>query len=115
MDNKQLALEIAKAIDDKKGLDIQVIDVESLCSFADYFVIAHGGSERQVKGLAENVEDALEKHHVFKKNKEGKENSGWILLDYGDVIVHLFSEEKRRHFNIENLWSDGQFIAFDEA
>lgn len=113
MDSRQIALKAASVLDSKKALDVTVIDIAEKSSFADYFVIASGASERQVGTLSEEVEDRLEKEGVPVKSVEGKQNSGWILIDFGDVIVNLFSTEQREHYNIEKIWSDCPFIDFE--
>jgi len=110
MENKDLALLIAEAIDDKMGADIKVIKVDEICAFADYFVIASGASDRQVGAIAESAQDKMQEAGQEIKNREGKDSSGWILLDFGDIVVHIFSAEKRAHFNIEKLWNDGTYI-----
>lgn len=111
--NKQIAIEIAKIIDNKKGKDITILDVHNISNFTDYFVIAHGTSVRQVKALAEEIEDKLAEKNYILNHKEGMESMNWILLDYTDVIVHLFLEEDRYTYNIEKLWSDAEIIDFD--
>lgn len=115
MVNKENAIKAAEMIDGKKGKDIVILDVSHNSSFTDFFVIAHASSDRQLKTLAEEVEKGLEENDFPLLHKEGKENSGWILLDFGDLIVHLFLEEKRQHYNIEKLWNDGERILFEET
>lgn len=115
MVNKEHALKAASIIDGKKGKDIVILDVSDNSSFTDFFVIAHGTSERQLKTLAEEVEKGLEENNFPLYHKEGKETSGWILLDFGDIIVHLFLEERRHHYNIEKLWNDCEMIPYEGA
>ena len=114
MEPKELALKVAKLLDDKKAQDVTVIDIGLKASFADYFIIASGGSERQMSALVDNVEDMLEPLGVFPKSIEGKRTSGWTLMDYGDVIVHIFNEETREFYGIENLWADAQVVDISE-
>jgi len=106
MDNKELAMLAAKTLSDKKALDIMVIDIQNKASFADYFVICSGTSERQVNTLVDYVEDALYNAGLELKSVEGKNNSGWVLMDFGDIIVNLFTQDMRERYNIEKVWGD---------
>lgn len=106
MDNREIAILAARAMDARKGEDIVVLDVSQRASFADYLIIGSGTNDRQVAAICDEVEDRLAKEGIFVKRVEGKGNTGWILMDYGDVIVNVFTEEKRTHYNIERLWSD---------
>ena len=101
---------IAKTLNDKKGIDVAIIDISPKASFADYFVIASGGSDRQVAALVENVEDLMEPQGVFPKSVEGRKSSGWILMDYGDVFVNIMSIEMRERYNLEKVWGDCEII-----
>ena len=103
---KKMALDIAKLLDEKKAMDVAVIDISPKASFADYFVMASAGSERQLDALVDNVEDALEPQKIFPKSVEGKRSSGWILMDYGDVVINVMSVEMREKYNIERIWGD---------
>ena len=100
------AEEIAKVLSDKKGIDVAVIDISPKASFADFFVLASGGSDRQVAALVESVEDLMEPQGVFPKSVEGRKTSGWILMDYGDVVVNVMTPEMREKYNIERIWGD---------
>ncbi len=115
MSIRKNAIRAAKQIDEKKGKDIVILDVSEISSFADYFVISHGTSDRQLKALSEEVEKGMSEANIKLYHKEGTEKSGWILLDYGDIIVHLFLEEQRQHYNIEKLWNDGVYISFESS
>ena len=101
-----MALDIAKLLDEKKAMDVAVIDISPKASFADYFVMASAGSERQLDALVDNVEDALEPQKIFPKSVEGKRSSGWILMDYGDVVINVMTVEMREKYNIERIWGD---------
>ena len=101
---KKMALDIAKLLDEKKAMDVAVIDISPKASFADYFVMASAGSERQLDALVDNVEDALEPQKIFPKSVEGKRSSGWILMDYGDVVINVMTVEMREKYNIERIW-----------
>ncbi len=114
MNNKDIALKAAAVLMNKKALDVVIIDITEKSSFADYFVIASGGSERQVGTLADEIEDQFAKEGILTRNVEGKKTSGWILLDYGDVIVNIFTVEQRDRYNIEKVWSDCSIITIDE-
>lgn len=110
MDNREMALQAGQILDSKKALDVTVIDIKEKSSFADYFVVASGASERQVGTLAEELEERFSGEGIEPKSIEGKRNSGWILMDYGDVIINLFTQEQRERYNIEKIWSDCPFI-----
>ena len=103
---KKMALDIAKLLDEKKAMDVAVIDISPKASFADYFVMASAGSERQLDALVDNVEDALEPQKIFPTSVEGKRSSGWILMDYGDVVINVMTVEMREKYNIERIWGD---------
>lgn len=113
MDNKSFALLAAKTLDNKKATDIVVIDIKEKSSFADYLIIASGNSERQVNTLVDEVEDQFAKEGLFVKNVEGKQNSGWVLMDFGDIIVNVFTKETREKYNIEKVWGDCTFLDVD--
>lgn len=106
MEPKELALKVAKLLDDKKAQDVTVIDIGLKASFADYFIIASGGSERQMSALVDNVEDMLEPMGVFPKSIEGKRTSGWTLMDYGDVVINVMTVDMRQKYNLERIWGD---------
>ena len=103
---KKMALDIAKLLDEKKAMDVAVIDISPKASVADYFVMASAGSERQLDALVDNVEDALEPQKIFPKSVEGKRSSGWILMDYGDVVINVMTVEMREKYTIERIWGD---------
>ncbi len=103
-------MEAAAILDAKKAVDITVIDISKISGFADYFVIATGNSERQVGTLSDEVEEKLEATGATLKNIEGKNGSGWILMDFGDVIVNIFTPEQRERYGIEKIWGDCEFI-----
>ena len=114
MEIKEMAMIAAKAIDDKKDQDITIIDIASKAAFADYMILASGGSDRQVKALCDEVEDKLAEAGVFVKNIEGKNGSGWILMDYGDIIVNLLTLDLREKYNIEKVWADCEFLNLED-
>ena len=106
MEPKELSLKVAKLLDDRKAIDVTVIDISPKSSFADYFVMASAGSDRQMGALVDNVEDMLEPAGIFPKSVEGKKSSGWILMDYGDVVINVMTAEMREKYNIERIWGD---------
>ncbi len=106
MEPKELSLKVAKLLDDRKAIDVTVIDISPNASFADYFVMASAGSDRQMGALVDNVEDMLEPAGIFPKSVEGKKSSGWILMDYGDVVINVMTAEMREKYNIERIWGD---------
>ena len=93
-----------EAASDKQAVDIVLLDAQGVCSFADYFVICSGESERQVKTIYEEVEHALKKDGVRPHHREGTLGSGWLLLDFGDVIVHIFATFEREYYQLDKLW-----------
>ncbi len=98
----------AKALCERKGEDIKVIKIKDISSIADYFVIATGSSNTHVRSLADNVEFRLDHEGIGVSHIEGYRSDSWILLDYVDVIVHVFSEEAREYYSLERLWQDGE-------
>ena len=116
MDQREIALAAAKALDDKRGKDIVALKVDEMTVITDYMVIASGRSVPQVKALAEQVEEELAKHDVFARRREGVGEGRWCVLDYGDVMVHIFHEQDREYYQLERLWSNGTNeieLAFD--
>lgn len=110
MEPRELAMKIAEHIEQKKGEDVTVIDISSKASFADYFVLASVGSDRQMSAIVDTIEDLLEPEGIFHKSVEGKKTSGWILMDYGDVVVNVMTREMRVRYNIEKIWGDCEAI-----
>ena len=107
MDQKAIALAAAKALDAKRGKDIVVLKVDEMTVITDYMVIATGRSVPQVKALAENEEEELAKLDLFARRREGGNEGHWCILDYGDVMVHIFHEQDREYYQLERLWSNG--------
>ena len=98
------------ALEDKKGESVTVIDISDISVMADYFIIANGNSDSQVNALIESVQEKMEKAGYSIKQQEGGRNGSWILLDYGDVIVHIFDKENRSFYNLERIWNDGKIV-----
>lgn len=111
---KMMAQIACKAIDDKKGQDIKIIDIHNVSVIVDYFVIASGTNSNQVQAIVDNVEEQLGRAGFEAKQIEGNRNSSWILMDYGDVIVHVFDEENRLFYDLERIWRDGKVLEMDE-
>ena len=104
------ALEIARrAVDsavDRQAEDIVLLDLKPVVDFVDYFVVCSGGTARQVKAIADAIDESQYKEGVRARVREGDADSGWILIDYGDVIVHIFGPEEREYYRLERLWTD---------
>jgi ribosome-associated protein len=101
-----IARKAVEAANDKQATDILLLDMRGVCSFADYFVIITGESSRQIKAINGEVEHALKKKDISIHHREGDSDSGWILLDFGDVIVHIFAQVERQYYQLEKLWSN---------
>lgn len=110
MESKELAIELARALDSKKGRDIKIIRVYDLTTVTDYFVIASGTSTTQVAALADEADFQLGRKGVQVLHTEGHDGKRWILLDYGSVIVHVFTEEAHAFYDLEHLWADGEVL-----
>ena len=115
MTSYDTAIAAAKAISGKIGLDIQVIEITDISVLADYMVIATGNSSTHVKALADEVEYQLDKAGVSVSHIEGYRSNSWILLDYIDVIVHVFSDEAREFYDLDRLWADGKFVDLSDV
>lgn len=117
-DRMNQALEMARvayqALDEKKGEDIRVIDISGISVIGDYFVITNGTSDSQVRALVDNVEEKMHKAGYELKEQEGNNSGTWVLLDYGDIIIHIFDRENRPFYNLERIWSDGKDIEMNE-
>ena len=98
------------ALEDKKAEDITVIDITGVSSIADYFIIANGTNQNQLTAMQDAVDEAMYKAGLHEKQIEGNNQSTWILMDYQDIIVHLFSKEDRLFYDLERIWKDGKVI-----
>ncbi len=105
---------IVSVLDSKKAVDIKTIDIQDLSILSDYFVVCSGTSSTQVKALADEVEDQLAALGIEPKRVEGYQTATWILLDYYEVIVHIFFTETRDFYQLERLWADGKQLDLDE-
>ncbi len=115
--SKQLAVEVCKAIADKRGKDIIALYVREKTELCDYFVIASGSNAPQIKAMGERVEELVERElGVVPTRTEGVRDGRWAVVDYGDVIVHIFNDETRLFYHLERLWTDGENLQrFDES
>ncbi|MEE1242381.1 ribosome silencing factor [Frisingicoccus sp.] len=112
--SKEMTSLAIKALEDKKGNDIQVIDIREVSVIADYFIIASGSNQNQVQALADNVEETLGRAGYEPRQTEGYGTATWILMDYNDIIVHIFSEEERLFYDLERIWRDGKTVNIEE-
>jgi len=110
MESKDLMKLAYEALEEKKGERITVIDISSVSSFADYFIITNGNSDTQMRALMDEVDERLEKSGATIIQKEGTHKGDWILMDYGDVIVHIFNKDSRSFYNLERIWQDGTIV-----
>ncbi len=111
---KEMAKLAYEALSDKKAEDIKIINIEEVSVLADYFIIASGTNRNQVQALADNVEEELHKAGYPVKQTEGYRSANWILLDFGDIIVHVFDSENRVFYDLERIWRDGKDISIDD-
>ena len=103
-----------QALDEKKGEDIKIINLEGISVLADYFIIANGTNSSQVQALVDNVEEELHKAGYSLKQREGYSNGNWVLLDFGDLIVHIFDRENRLFYDLERIWRDGKPVTKED-
>lgn len=104
----KISIEASQA---KKGEDLIVLDLRGISSFTDFFVIMHGNSPRQNTALYESVEQELKKENIKPLSIEGKKHTAWVLMDYGNFIVHVFSKEAREYYSLEKLWGDASKLS----
>ena len=112
-DSRDLARLAAQAASSKQGQDIVILDVRDLIAITDYFVIASGSSERQIATIAEDVERQLTAEAGKPVRREGESGARWLLLDYVDFVVHVFHEEEREYYRLENLWRDAPVVEWE--
>jgi ribosome-associated protein len=97
-------------LEDKKGEDILLLDIKGIASFTDFFIICTASSSRMLNALADGVIEKTRQEHKRRGNLEGKPDNGWLVVDYGDIVVHLFDQELRRYYKLEELWKDGKVL-----
>ena len=107
---REVALEVTKALDEKKGIDIKVLRIEKISSIADYFVICTGTVNTHVKTLCDYAEYTMEQLGESMLGREGHRGNSWELLDFGSVVVHVFTDEARKFYDLERLWADAEFV-----
>ena len=112
--SKEMARIAWNALSDKKGEDIKIIDITGISVLADYFSIANGNSDSQVNALVDNVEEELHKAGYPLRQREGQASGSWVLLDFGDIIVHVFDKENRLFYDLERIWKDGKDISAED-
>lgn len=110
---KEIVKLVYQALEDKKAEDISIIDISGISVISDYFIVASGNNQNQLLAMQDEVDRILHDHGIDVKQVEGNRNSTWILMDYEDLIVHLFSKEDRLFYNLERIWQDG--IVVDPA
>jgi ribosome-associated protein len=101
---------IINTLEDKKGEDILLLDISAISDFTDYFVICSGTSDRMLKALADSVLEQVKKEAQLRGKLEGESHDGWLLIDYGGVVLHLFSPDRRDYYRLEDLWSEGKTL-----
>ncbi len=112
--SKEMVKIAAKALEEKKAEDIRVIDIREISTIADFFVIANGTNQNQLQAMRDAVDEELYKAGYHTKQVEGNQNSSWVLMDYNDIIVHIFSKEDRLFYDLERMWTDGKTIALED-
>ena len=113
-ESKKMALLAVEALEDKKAEDITIIDISEVSVLADYFIIADGSNRNQVQAMADSAEEALGRAGYDAKQIEGYQSANWILMDYKDIIVHVFSKEDRAFYDLERIWRDGKQISKED-
>jgi ribosome-associated protein len=113
--SREVAIAAARAAVGKQGEDVTVLDVRSVIVITDFFVIVSGGSARQVRTITESIESALKELGVKPVRREGETEGQWVLLDYVDVVVHVFGEEERRYYDLERLWKDAGTLTWEDG
>ena len=107
---KEVALTVTKALDSKKGMDIKLLKIDKVSSLADYFLICTGTSNTQVKTLCDYAEYSMDQLNEPLLGREGHRGNSWELLDYGSVVIHVFTEEARKFYDLERLWADAEVV-----
>ncbi len=110
METAEIARKIVDAALNRHASNIVLLDVRDACSFTDYFVICNGESERQLKAIAEEIDDMLSAENISPRRHQGNVNSGWIILDTGDIVIHIFAPQQREFYSLEDMWSAGTIV-----
>lgn len=111
---KKMAQVAYNAMEDKKAEDIRIIEIGEISTIADYFIIANGTNSSQVQALVDGVDEALSKEGFEPQRIEGTRSSNWILMDYGDIVIHIFSREDRLFYDLERIWRDGKSLSVED-
>ena len=114
MDSKQLAGNITSFIFNKKGFDVKILDLRQLTAMADYFVICSADSDTQVRAISDEIDKNLKEEGIRLWHKEGYKGLNWVLLDYVDVVVHIFKKDVRTYYNLERLWGDAPLVNVED-
>ena len=114
MDSKEIAITCAKIADEKKALDIVILDVDKISSITDYFVICSAINDRQLHAIADDMDKEMKKLSISKLGMEGYREAKWVLIDYGDFIVHIFDKEIRSYYDLELLWGDAPKVTWQD-
>ncbi len=114
MDSKEMAKKAILALEDKKAEDISLIDIAEVSVLADYFLIASGNNRSQIQAMIDNVEETLGRAGATLKQIEGYDTANWVLMDYGDIIVHVFDKENRLFYDLERIWRDGKKVDLEQ-
>ncbi len=112
LDSAQLARAAVNVASDKKASDIILLDIRDVTTFADYFVICSGNNTRQIQAIADAIDEELGKQGARVLHREGVTDTGWLLLDLGDVIVHIFGAKEREYYHLERLWSEAKTVVY---
>lgn len=110
MDSLEMVKCAVKALEDKKAEDVRVLDIREVSILADYFIIANGTNNNQIQALVDNVQEELHKAGCTLKSMEGYQTASWVLMDYTDIIIHIFSKEDRLFYDLEHIWRDGKLL-----
>ena len=114
MKTSELARKICKAASDKKASEVITMDMRGVMFSTDYFVVCSAQTATQVRAIADNIEEELDKEDIHFNHREGYHEGEWILLDYGDVVAHIFKEENRQYYALEQLWSEAKIKLYEE-
>ena len=114
MNNKEMTTLAIQALEEKKAEDIQIIDISEISAIADYFITANGTNRSQIQALADSVEEKLGRAGVQFKQMEGYDTANWILMDFLDIVVHIFDKDNRAFYDLERIWRDGKQIPLSE-
>ena len=110
MNSKEIARMACEALEDKKALEVKIINIEKVSTLADYFIIASGNNDNQVRAMVDNVDEEMHKIGKNPTHIEGYRSGDWVLMDYEDIIVHVFNKDNRLFYDLERIWRDGKVV-----